>query len=90
LIHWRNEIPALRDGGFRTYPAASDHLAAWERTDGANTVLVVHNLSSTAQSMALDVPHEPHFTHVLKQTGPGAVIRTDTLRVPPYTSVVLQ
>ena len=90
LIHWRSEVPALRDGGFRAYPEASDHLAAWERTDGRGTVLVVHNLCGQAQTMALDVPGEPRFTHVLKQTGPGAAIHGGTLSVPAYTSVVLQ
>jgi len=90
LIHWRSELPALRDGGFRAYPEASDHLAAWERTDGHDTVLVVHNLSGQPQTMALDVPGRTHFGRVLKQTGPGAAIRGDTLSVPAYTSVVLQ
>ncbi|RCS30333.1 DUF3459 domain-containing protein [Rhodanobacter denitrificans] len=90
LIHWRSEVPALRDGGFRAYPEASDHLAAWERSDGRDTVLVVHNLSNQPQTMALDVPGEPHYTRVLKQTGPGAAIHGSTLSVPAYTSVVLQ
>ena len=90
LIHWRSEVPALRDGGFRAYPEASDHLVAWERTAPHGTVLVVHNLSGQAQTMALDVPGRPRFSHVLKQTGPGATIHADTLSVPAYTSVVLQ
>jgi glycosidase len=90
LIHWRSEVPALRDGGFRAYPEASDHLAAWERTAPHGGVLVVHNLSGQAQTMTLDVPGRPHYTRVLKQTGPGATIRADTLSVPAYTSVVLQ
>ncbi len=90
LIHWRSEVPALRDGGFRAYPEASDHLVAWERTAPHGTVLVVHNLSGQTQTMALDVPGRPHFSRVLKQTGPGATIRVDTLSVPAYTSVVLQ
>ncbi|HET7268921.1 MAG TPA: DUF3459 domain-containing protein, partial [Oleiagrimonas sp.] len=90
LIHWRKAIPALREGGFRAYPEASDHLLAWQRTDGANTVLVVHNLSNKAQTMALDVPDQPHFTRVLKTTHDGVTLHGDTLRVPAYTSVVLK
>ena len=90
LIRWRSEIPALRDGDFHAYPEASDHLVAWERTASHGTVLVVHNLSGQAQTMALDVPGEPHFIRVLKQTGPGAAIHAGMLSVPPYTSVVLQ
>ncbi|WP_108470776.1 alpha-amylase family glycosyl hydrolase [Rhodanobacter thiooxydans] len=90
LIHWRSELPALRDGGFRAYPEASDHLVAWQRTDPHGSVLVVHNLCGQTQTMALDVPGAPHFGRVLKQTGPGAAIHGDTLSVPAYTSVVLQ
>ncbi len=90
LIHWRKALPALRDGGFLAYPEANDHLLAWQRTDGADTVLVVHNLGGEVQTMALDVPNERHFTRVLKATGPGATIRGHTLRVPAYTSVVLK
>src|SRR5690625_219874 len=90
LIHWRKAIPALRNGGFSAYPEASDHLLAWQRTDGADTVLVVHNLSGQAQTMALDAPHEPPFSRVLKASGDGASIHGHTLRVPAYTSVVLK
>jgi glycosidase len=90
LIHWRAGIPALRDGDFRAYPEASDHLAAWVRNDGADTVLVVHNLSGKTQSMALDVPGEPRFTRVFEQTGRDATIRGDTLSIPPYTSALLR
>lgn len=90
LIHWRRSVPALREGGFRAYPGASDQLVAWQRTDPHGGVLVVHNLCGKTQTMTLDVPGEPHFSHVLKQTGPGATIHGDTLSVPAYTSVVLQ
>jgi glycosidase len=90
LIHWRSEVPALRDGGFKSYPEASDHLVAWQRTAARGGVLVVHNLCGQTQTMALDVPGRPRFKRVLKQTGPGATIRDATLSVPAYTSVVLQ
>ncbi|HET8763985.1 MAG TPA: alpha-amylase family glycosyl hydrolase [Rhodanobacter sp.] len=90
LIHWRSEVPALRDGGFAAYPHASDHLAAWQRPLPQGGVLVVHNLSGSTQTMALDVPDEPRYTRVLKQTNPGASLVGTTLSVPAYTSVVLQ
>jgi alpha-amylase len=90
LLHWRSEIGALRDGGFRVYPEANDHLVAWERADAQGTVLVVHNLSGAAQSMPLDVPGEPHFNHVLRQSTTGATIDAEGLQLPPYSSVVLQ
>jgi glycosidase len=90
LIHWRMAIPALRKGGWSVFPHAQDHLAVWQRTLPGRTVLVVHNLSKEAQTMPLDVPNEPHFTHLLKATHSGATIHGYTLRVPAYTSVVLQ
>jgi alpha-amylase len=90
LIHWRSEIGALRDGSFKAYPEADDHLVAWERSDAQGTVLVVHNLSDATQSMPLDVPGEPHFSHVLRQTGTGAEVRDGRISLPPYSSVVLQ
>jgi len=90
LIHWRREINALRDGSFRTYPEANDHLVAWERTDAQGTVLVVHNLSGAAQSMPLDVPGEPHFSRVLRQSKTGATMGAHGLQLPPYSSAILQ
>jgi glycosidase len=90
LIHWRSEISALRDGGFRVYPEANDHLVAWERADAQGTVLVVHNLSGAAQSMPLDVPGEPRFSRVLRQSTTGATISADGLQLPPYSSAILQ
>ncbi len=90
LIHWRIAIPALRQGGFRPYPESSDQLLAFERTSVHQTVLVVHNLGDTAQTMALDVPGEPRFVRVLKTTHPGVTIHAGTLRLPAYTSVVLK
>lgn len=90
LIHWRSQIGALRDGGFKAYPATNVHLAAWERGDAQGTVLVVHNLSGKKQSLSLDVPGEPHFSHVLRQTGTGAELRDGRISLPPYSSVILQ
>jgi len=90
LIHWRSEISALRDGSFRAYPEANDHLVAWKRTDAQGTVLVVHNLSDAPQSMPLDVPGEPHFSRVLRQSTSGATIGAEGLQLPAYSSVVLQ
>ena len=90
LIHWRSEIPALRDGDFRVYPEANDHLVAWQRGDTRGAVLVVHNLSGTAQSMPLDVPGEPRYGKLLRQTGSGAEVRNGSVELPPYSTVVLQ
>ncbi|HEX7339779.1 MAG TPA: alpha-amylase family glycosyl hydrolase [Rhodanobacteraceae bacterium] len=90
LIHWRSTIPALREGGFAVYPEASDQLVAWQRTDKTGNVLVVHNLSGTTQTMALDAPHQPHYGSLLEATRRGATLTGSTLRVPAYTTVILQ
>ncbi len=90
LIHWRIAVPALREGGFRAYPEASDHLLAYQRTLPQGGVLVVHNLSGKARTMTLDVPGRPGFTRILKQTVQGASLDGVVLTVPPYDSVVLQ
>lgn len=90
LIHWRIAIPALREGGFRAYPEASDHLLAFERTLPQGGVLVVHNLSDKARTMTLDVPGKPDFTRILEQTTQGASLDGVTLTVPAHDSVVLQ
>lgn len=90
LIHWRSEIGALRDGGFRAYPEANDHLVAWQRNDAQDTVLVVHNLSGQTQSMPLDVAGEPHYGKLLRQTDSGARVHDGSVELPPYSSVVLQ
>ncbi|HET8897542.1 MAG TPA: alpha-amylase family glycosyl hydrolase [Rhodanobacteraceae bacterium] len=90
LIHWRIDLPVLRNGSFHAYPASSDHLVAWVRGEGDEAVLVVHNLAGAAQSMALNVPDEPAFTNVVEQSGAGASLAGSTLHMQPYSTVVIQ
>ncbi|GGY33497.1 alpha-amylase [Rhodanobacter panaciterrae] len=90
LIHWRSTIPALRDGDYRIYPEANDHLLAWQRADAHGAVLVIHNLSGQPQSMPLDVPGQPRYTRVLRQSTHGASLHDGRVQLPPYSSVVLQ
>jgi glycosidase len=87
LIDWRIQIPALRAGGFAVYPQASDQLVAWQRTDGADTVLVVHNLSGTAQSLPLPVGR---FHKLLRHSRPDTTVADDHVQLPPYGSAILQ
>ncbi|MEO8998583.1 MAG: alpha-amylase family glycosyl hydrolase [Rhodanobacter sp.] len=90
LIHWRSQISALRDGAIHPLTLTNPHIAAWKLDDTTSHVLVVHNLSGAAQSMRLDMPGEPHFSKVLRQTGSGAEVRDGSVELPPYSSVILQ
>ncbi|WHZ20759.1 MAG: Alpha-amylase [Rhodanobacteraceae bacterium] len=87
LIHWRIEIPALRDGSFAVYPQANDQLVAWQRTDGSASVLVVHNLSGTAQVMPLPADR---FHTLLKHSRAGTTVEGGSVHLPPYGSAILQ
>ena len=90
LIHWRSQISALRDGAIHPLNVANPHIAAWKLDDTGSHILVVHNLSSTMQSMPLGLLGESHFSKVLRQTGAEAEIRNGSLALPPYSSVILQ
>lgn len=89
LIHWRMDIAPLRDGVIADYPTADAALAAWRLTDASGSVLVVHNLSGTAHALTLKDQAGLRFAGLLRSTRPGATVRDGTLKLPPYTSVVL-
>jgi alpha-amylase len=88
LIHWRSQISALRDGAIHPLAAANPQLVAWKLDDASSHVLVVHNLSGAAQS--LDLSGEAHVSKVLHQTGTGAEVHNSNVKLPPYSSVILQ
>jgi glycosidase len=88
LIHWRSQISALRDGAIHPLAAANPQLVAWKLDDASSHVLVVHNLSGAAQSLDLSV--EAHVSKVLHQTGTGAEVHNSNVKLPPYSSVILQ
>ena len=52
LIHWRIELPALRDGDIAPYPADGGAISAYTRADAAQRLLVIHNLSGTTRESA--------------------------------------
>jgi glycosidase len=87
LIDWRRQIPALREGSLRNHPLDNLRLVAWELRDGGDRVLVMHNLSGTAQ--VVDSGSMRGFTKVRLRTRPGITITDDKLRLPAYSSAVL-
>ncbi|HET6433668.1 alpha-amylase family glycosyl hydrolase [Dyella sp.] len=89
LIHWREQIPALRDGTLSAFASGNPHVAGWRLRDDRSRVLVLHNLSGQAQTLALG-EHAPAFSTIARQTGPGATLAGSRLVLPPYTSVILQ
>lgn len=86
LIHWRAEVPALRDGDIRVVPTHNDRLLAYERHTADSHVLVVHNLSSQAQTFVPDAK----FSDVHRHTRPGVILTKGKLVLPAYTTVVMQ
>ncbi|KZC18850.1 MULTISPECIES: alpha-amylase family glycosyl hydrolase [Rhodanobacter] len=87
LIHWRSELPALRDGAIRPWISDNPHIAAWQLDDAHGRMLVVHNLSGQPQSLALD--GQP-FHRVRLRSGPGATVQHERLQLPAYTTAILQ
>jgi len=83
------DIAPLRDGVIADYPTGDAALAAWRLTDAGGSVLVVHNLSGTAHELALQDQAGLRFAGLLRSTRPGATVHDGTLKLPPYTSVVL-
>ncbi|MEP7186344.1 MAG: alpha-amylase family glycosyl hydrolase, partial [Rhodanobacter sp.] len=90
LIHWRKEISALRDGAITAYPLADAHVVAWRLDDATSHVLVVHNLSGQARTMALDSTGAPVFKTLQRQTSADATLLGRNLTLPPYASVILR
>ncbi|MHB1272034.1 MAG: alpha-amylase family glycosyl hydrolase [Rhodanobacter sp.] len=90
LIHWRAQVSALRDGRIRDVPMASEHLLAYELEDAGSRVLVIHNLSRTAQTIPLGDTHGHRFDALLLQSRPGVTLDHDHLRMPAYTTAILR
>lgn len=93
LISWRNEEPALRDGGIDEYKMSStnDGLSAYLRVITNDRVLVVHNLSGETLSTELqasDVYGE--FSQLVRTTDTNATLENSVLTVPPYSTVIIK
>lgn len=93
LIKWRNEEPALRDGGiaeFKLEPANSK-LSVYVRATERERVLVVHNLSGGQQATELQ-PSETFgaFKEIIRSTSLKAQLEGSKLTLPAYSTVILK
>lgn len=93
LIGWRNEEPALRDGGIGEYrlEPANRSLSAYVRVAKSGRVLVVHNLSGEEQTAEL-TPSAVYgeFRELARSTGGGASLDGTRLTLPPYSTVIVK
>lgn len=87
LIHWRMELPALRDGVIAPYPTDGGAISAYTRADRAQRLLVIHNLSGIARSVALP---DVSFRDVVRRTRPGIRLVGRDLTLPAYSTAILQ
>lgn len=88
LIGWREQVSALRDGALRNVPVDDPHVLAYTLQDAQSRVMVVHNLSREARTIALGA--DAHIAKVLLESQGGVVLGNGKLMLPPCTSVVLQ
>ena len=87
LIHWRIELPALRDGDIATYAADGGPISAYTRADHAQRLLVVHNLSGTTLRVRLA---GATFRAVVRRTSAGVRLVGRGLSMPGYSTAILQ
>lgn len=87
LIHWRIELPALRDGGIAPYPADGGPISAYTRTDRAQRLLVIHNLCGTTRHVRL---RGADFRTVIRRTRAGVRLVGRNLTMPGYSTALLQ
>ena len=89
LIHWRVEVPALRDGALRVVDTGTPALVAYERATADSRVLVVHNLAGKPGRFKLATAADT-FSAIRLYSLPGAVLDHGELTLPAYATVVLQ
>src|SRR5215469_2619813 len=87
LIHWRIDLPALRDGDIAPYAADGGPISAYTRADDAQRLLVVHNLSGTTRSVRLP---DASFRAVIRRTRAGIRLVGRDLTMPGYSTAILQ
>ena len=86
LIHWRIDLPALRDGAIASYPVDGGAISAYTRVDEAQRLLVVHNLSGTCRNVSLP---DASFRAIIRRTLPGIRLRGRNLTMPGYSTAIL-
>ncbi|HEV2269549.1 MAG TPA: alpha-amylase family glycosyl hydrolase [Steroidobacteraceae bacterium] len=87
LIHWRIELPALRDGDIAPYAADGGPISAYTRADRAQRLLVIHNLAGTSRRVRLP---DTAFHMVIRRTRAGIRLIGRDLTVPGYSTAILQ
>ncbi len=87
LIHWRSELPALRDGAIAPYPADGGAISAYTRAGHGQRLLVIHNLSGTTRSIRMS---DSRFHSLLRRTLPGVRLVGRDLKLPGYSTAILQ
>lgn len=93
LIKWRNEEPALRDGGiaeFQLEPVNSK-LSVYIRVTQKERVLVVHNLSGDQQTTDLMTSETyGEFSELAHSTSSRSSLVGSKLTLPAYSTVILK
>ena len=87
LIHWRIDLPALRDGAIAPFPADGGAISAYTRADRTQRLLVIHNLSGATRSVSLP---DAGFRAVIRRTRPGVRLVGRNLTLPAYSTAILQ
>ncbi|NIK77896.1 glycosidase [Paenibacillus castaneae] len=93
LMKWRNEEPALRDGGiaeFKLEPA-NQKLSVYVRVIASERVLVLHNLSGELQTTDLQ-PSETFgtFKELVHANNSDAKLENGKLTLPAYSTVIIK
>ena len=88
LIHWREQVSALRDGALTAFASDNAHVVGWQLQDADSHVLVLHNLSGQPQSVALGAASP--FRAIRLASRDGVQLHDHRVSLPPDTSVVLE
>lgn len=93
LIKWRNEEPALRNGGiaeFKLEPA-NRKLSAYIRVIAGERVLVIHNLSGEQHAADLQSSKTyGTFRELARATSVDAKLAGSKLTLPAYSTVIMK
>ena len=87
LIHWRADLPALRDGIIAPYPLDGGTISAYTRADHTQRLLVIHNLSGKTRSVHLP---DASFHTVIRGTRASTRLVGEDLTLPGYSTAILQ
>lgn len=87
LMHWRIDLPALRDGAIASYPVDGGSISAYTRVDRGQRLLVIHNLAGEPRSVRLP---DASFHAIIRDTRAGVRLIGRDLRMPGYSTAILQ